>query len=62
MGENFITVGTQVLELLILIAVGYLCGKTKILNDKTAKSITDSVLYIVCPCVIIDNFIRPCEV
>ena len=62
MGENFITVGTQVLELFILIAVGYLCGKTKILNDKTAKSITDIVLYIVCPCVIIDNFIRPFEV
>ncbi len=59
MAENFLTVGTQVLELFILIAVGYLCGKTKILNDKTAKSITDIVLYIVCPCVIIKNFIRP---
>ncbi len=59
MGENFITVGTQVLELFILIAVGYLCGKTKMLNDKTVKSVTDIVLYIVCPCVIIENFIRP---
>lgn len=58
MGENFITVGTQVLELFILIAVGYLCGKTKMLNDKSAKSITDIVLYIVCPCVIVENFIR----
>ena len=57
--DNFITVGTQVLELFILIAVGFLCGKTKMLNDKTAKSITDIVLYIVCPCVIIENFIRP---
>ena len=58
MGENFITVGTQVLELFILIAVGFLCGKTKMLNDKIAKGITDIVLYIVCPCVIIQNFIR----
>ena len=57
--DNFITVGTQVLELFILIAIGYLCGKTKMLNDKTVKSITDIVLYIVCPCVIIENFIRP---
>lgn len=57
--ENFITVGTQVIELFILIAIGFLCGKTKMLNDKTVKSITDIVLYIVCPCVIIENFIRP---
>ncbi len=59
--DNFITVGTQVLELFILITVGFICGKTKMLNDKTAKSITDIVLYIVCPCVIIENFIRPFE-
>ena len=59
MTENFITVATQVLELFILIAVGFLCGKTKMLNEKTVKSITDIVLYIVCPCVIIENFIRP---
>ncbi len=59
MFDNFITVGTQVLELFILIAVGYLCGKIGWLNDKTSKSITDIVLYIVCPCVIIENFIRP---
>ena len=56
--DNFITVGTQVLELFILIAVGFLCGKIRMLNDKTAKSITDIVLYIVCPCVIVENFIR----
>ncbi len=59
MTENFITVGTQVLELFILIAVGYLCGKTKLLQEKAIKSITNVVLYIVCPCVIIQNFVRP---
>ncbi len=59
MSENFITVGTQVLELFILIALGFLCGKTNILNEKAVKSITDIVLYIVCPCVIVQNFIRP---
>lgn len=57
--ENFITVGTQVLELFILIAIGFVCGKTKMLNEKAVKSITDIVLYIVSPCVIINNFIRP---
>lgn len=57
--SNFITVGTQVLELFILIGIGFLCGKIKMLNDKAVKSITDIVLYIVCPCVIVQNFIRP---
>ena len=56
---NFLTVGTQVVELFILIAIGFLCGKTNMLNDKAVKSITDIVLYIVCPCVIVQNFIRP---
>ena len=57
--ENFITVGTQVFELFILIALGYLCGKTRMLNEKAVKSITEVVLYIVSPCVIVKNFIRP---
>lgn len=57
--DNFITVGTQVLELFILIGVGYLCGKTKLLKQEAIKSITNIVLYIVCPCVIVQNFIRP---
>ena len=57
--NNFVTVGTQVLELFILIAIGFLCGKINMLNDKAVKSITDIVLYIVCPCVIVQNFIRP---
>ena len=57
--QNFITVGTQVLELFILIALGFLCGKVGMLNDKAVKSITDIVLYMVCPCVIVKNFIRP---
>ncbi len=62
MFDNFITVGTQVLELFILIALGFICGKTKILNEKAVKSITDIVLYIVCPCVIVQNFIRPFDI
>ena len=59
MFDNFITVGTQVLELFILISLGFLCGKIKMLNEKAVKAITDIVLYIVSPCVIVQNFIRP---
>ncbi len=59
MVENFLTVGSQVLQLFILIAVGFLCGKAKILDVKSVKSLTNIVLYIVSPCVIVSNFIRP---
>ena len=33
MGENFIIIAQQVLVLFILIAVGFICGKKKIITD-----------------------------
>lgn len=59
MVENFLMVVQQVLVLFILIGVGFLCGKVKFLNDNAAKKLTDIVLYIVTPCVMIDAFQRP---
>lgn len=56
--QNFLTVGQQVLILFILMAVGFLCGKIGFLNDTVAKKITDILLYIVAPCIIIRSFIR----
>ena len=56
--QNFFTVAHQVLVLFILISVGFLCGKIKMLNESSVKAINDLVLYIVCPCVIINSFIR----
>lgn len=56
--QNFLTVAHQVLILFILISVGFLCGKIKMLTESSVKAINDLVLYIVCPCVIINSFIR----
>ncbi len=56
--QNFLTVGQQVLILFILIGVGFLCGKIKMLHTNAVKSINDIVLYIVCSCVIVKTFIR----
>lgn len=56
LAENFITVGTQVVILFILIAVGYICGKIGFMSKSTAKNITDIVLYFVTPCVIINAY------
>lgn len=57
--SNFFTVGEQILILFLLIAVGFVCGKKKMLTEKTVQEMTDFVLFIVAPCVIIDAFQRP---
>lgn len=54
----FINVLTQVLILLILIMLGTVLAKTKLLNKDSVRGMTDLVLYIVTPCVIIKSFMR----
>ncbi len=58
MFENVLTVGNYVLILFILIAVGFLCNKTKILTAAALKEMTNFVLYIVTPCVIVNSYQR----
>lgn len=54
----FETVFTQVVILFILIFIGFILNKIKVLNEVGAKAITDIVLYIATPAVIIKSFIR----
>lgn len=56
--ESFTLIGTQVFILFILIAIGYMCGKLKILTENGVRSVTDLMLYIVTPAVIINAFQR----
>lgn len=58
MAENFLLIVQQVFVLLLLIVVGFLCGKKKIITDKGSKQMTDIVLYVVTPCVMISAFQR----
>lgn len=51
-------IAQQVLVLFILIGVGFACGKKGILTDESSKKITDIVLYVVTPCVMISAFQR----
>ena len=57
--NDFLTVGGQVLTLFLLIAVGALCAKTRLLDDKAVKAMANLVLYIATPAVIIQSCIRP---
>lgn len=56
--ESFIVVGTQVTILFILISLGFICGKTKLINKEGIVSINNIMLYIITPCVIINAFQR----
>ncbi|MEE1262444.1 AEC family transporter [Ruminococcus sp.] len=56
--SNFLIIGQQVMVLFILIAVGFICGKKGVINEKASKVMTDIVLYIVTPCVMVSAFQR----
>ncbi len=54
--DYFFTVSEQVIILFILIGIGYLCGKFGFIDDISSKRMTDIVLYIVTPCVMINAY------
>ena len=56
--ENFVLIAQQVLVLFILIAVGFACGKAGVITEHASKKMTDIVLYIVTPCVMVNAFQR----
>ena len=56
--ENFLTVGTYVLILFILIGVGFVANKTKLITDLGSRDMTNFILYIVTPCVLINSYQR----
>lgn len=58
MFANISQVAVQVLILFILIAVGFICQRTKILNDTTVKGMSDLVVYFITPANIITAFQR----
>ena len=58
MVENFLTITQQVGILFILIIVGHIATRAKILKENGIKVCTDIVLYLSTPCVIIKSFMR----
>lgn len=57
--DNFLLIAQQVLVLFILIGVGFACGKAGVITEHASKKMTDIVLYVVTPCVMINAFQRP---
>ena len=56
--QDFLTVAVNVLTLFLLMGVGVVCAKTKLLSDGAVKALANLVLYIATPCVIVKSCIR----
>ena len=56
--DSFLTVGQNVLTLFVLMAVGVLCGRTRLIGEEAVKGLASLALYIATPCVIIKSCIR----
>lgn len=54
--ENLLAVAQKVGLLFILIAIGFVCQRVKLLTEEANKRMADIVMYIVTPCVIINAF------
>lgn len=57
--DNFFTVGSQVIILFLLIAVGAVCAKAKLLGKQAVQGMANLALFLATPCVIIRSFQRP---
>ena len=58
---NILSTGEQVLILVVLLAVGFLCGKIRIFNDQSISHLSAFALKIVGPCAIVESFCRQCD-
>ncbi len=56
--ENVRQAATQVSILYIMIAVGFICDKTKLFTEKAARMLVDFLLYLVVPCMLVRSFTR----
>ncbi|MBO7319784.1 MAG: AEC family transporter [Clostridia bacterium] len=56
--ENLITAATNVGVLYIIVAVGYICDKTGVYTEETARKTVNFLLYFVASCTLINSFIK----
>ncbi len=61
MFDSFLTVGTQVAILFILVGIGYVLGKVGKMDDRASLGMTHLVMYVVSPAMMIVSFQRPLE-
>ena len=61
MFSSFITIGEQVLILFLLIGVGFILGKLRLMDDRFSRTLSNVTLLLVVPCITIVSFQRPLD-
>lgn len=56
--ENFLTVAAQVLSLFIMIFIGFVLGKTRLLTENATTGVSNIILYIATPAAILQAFLN----
>ncbi len=56
--DNVKQAATQVSILYIMVAIGFICDKTKLFTEKTARALVNFLLYLVVPCMLIRSFTK----
>ena len=51
--QSFLTVGQQILTLYLLLVVGFVLGKVKLLDDRASVALSSLVMYVVSPCMMV---------
>lgn len=59
--SSFLTIGQQVLILFVLIAVGFVLGKLRMMDARFTRTMSNLILTVVVPCITIVSFQRPLE-
>ena len=59
MFNSFLLVGKQVLILFIIVGIGFVLGKSKLLGQKASVGMSNLVMYVVSPCMMVVAFQRP---
>ena len=59
--QSFLMVGQQVLLLFLIVAVGYVLGKVKMIDGPASVGMSNLTMYVVSPCMLIVAFQRPLE-
>ena len=54
--ENLASAGTQVAMLYVMVAAGFICDKTGLFSEETAKKVVNLLLYFITPCTLINAF------
>lgn len=61
MFQSFLMVGQQVLHLFLIVAVGYVLGRIRLIDHPASVGMSNLVMYVVSPCMLVVAFQRPLE-